>query len=223
MSYLEALKDGIKTFEKYGNTNYYVKCVTCGSEFTTMNYKSNYVYKCQDCRQAEKEQGTERQHDIKLKKFDKALDRIKKQGNDIDIYKQAIAIIKPLLENRNWFQSTEEIMVGLELAKKKVKFNHQVKVGRYVVDFILPDEKIAIEVDGSVFHNQLTLEKEKYRDKMIIVSLGADWEIIRIKDTYINQNISKFVPAIKAVAKKRKQYRLSHNGQLPKKYNEHCV
>ena len=76
-------------------------------------------------------------------------------------YTKAIEKVKSKLHTNGYFDSTEEIMVAIELFKNGVWFYHQKKVGRYRLDFVLPNEKIVLEVDGSVFHTNETKNKEK--------------------------------------------------------------
>lgn len=99
--------------------------------------------------------------------------------------------------NTSWYQSTEEIMVALELLKQGFEVHHQVKVYDYRVDFVIPDLKVALEVDGSIYHNKNT--KETIRDEVIAQKLGDGYEVIRISTDNINTNITKLLPAIKAV------------------------
>ncbi|MEY8001592.1 endonuclease domain-containing protein [Clostridium sp. Mt-5] len=224
MGYQEAIKDNISMFkDRYGDNIYRARCYICGKPVNTRVYHSNTNYRCKECKEKEANKTRLISTELKRKKLENAIKRIKRQKNNIKQYGHAIEKIKELLPTPNWFQSTEEIMVGIELYKRKIKFNHQVKINKYIVDFVLPEQKIVLEVDGELFHNELTIEKEKIRDSIILLNLGPEWEVIRIKDKYINKNINKLTTAITKVNNMRKHYRLSHNGQLPKGFNEHCV
>lgn len=128
--------------------------------------------------------------------------------------------MKDNLYKDHWFDSTEEMMVAIELLHKKVNLRHQVKMGRYRADFVLPDYKIVLEVDGVMFHNENTRKKEQIRDNLIILNLGAEWEVIRITDKLINDNITKLVPAILKLKDKRQYYRKRHNGTLPSWFSD---
>ena len=110
-------------------------------------------------------------------------------------------------------------MTALELIRRNVKINHQVEFGIYRVDFLLPEEKIVLEVDGTIFHTEKTKEREDIRDSLIILNLGPEWEIIRITDELINQNIRRLLPAIRAIKKKRQLIRKQNNGELPDWYS----
>ena len=187
-----------------------------------MAYIRGNKYSCKECKLenylSDKEDRTDNSMESKDRKFDNAVKRIKQHTGDITKYSKAINTIKSYLYRDKWFDSTEEIMVAIELYKRKIKFNHQVKLGRYRVDFILPEEKIILEVDGVLFHTEKTREKEMIRDNLIILNLGVEWEVIRITDTDINKNITRLVPALMKVKEKRKKVREKNGGVLPDWY-----
>ena len=81
-------------------------------------------------------------------------------------------------------------------------------------------KKIVLEVDGILFHTERTFDKENIRDNLILLTLGADWEVVRITDELINQNITKLVPAIRKIKKERKELRKTNNECLPNWYSD---
>lgn len=227
MGYTEAIQDGVRCNGELGNKWYYPKCSTCGADVPNWNYKRGVKYKCKKCRieqqLSDKDRIDNENTEIKEKKFDLALKRIlntyglknKKE------YIKAADIIHDKLHRHGWFDSTEEIMVAIELVKSKVAARHQVKFGtRYRADFVLPDMKVVLEVDGICYHNKSTRTKEDIRDSLIILALGPDWEAIRITDELINQNISKLIPAIIKIRDKRKEMRSKNGGLLPDWYSD---
>lgn len=225
MGYADAIKDGIRIVKlKSGNQLFFPKCRICGKEFQTLNYRSDLNYTCKECKTdiylSDKEKSTTEDNEAKDKKFINAINRIKQHVSNINKYDEAIKIVKDNLYKKNWFDSTEEIMVAIELLHRKVKLRHQVKMGRYRVDFMLPDYRIVLEVDGVMFHNENTRKKEQIRDNLIILNLGAEWEVIRITDKHINENITRLLPAILKIKEKRKYYRKTNNGQLPEWYSK---
>lgn len=227
MGYIEAVEDNIRMKRPKGSTSitvYYPKCHVCGGEVMTYNYKRGMNYTCNNCKvkihMADKEQKKNENKEEKDRKLEVAIKRINKQaGTKINEYSKAIEIVKSKLYNDRWFDSTEEIMVALELIRKKIKARHQVKMGIYRLDFVLPEEKIVLEVDGTIFHTERTKEKEDTRDNIIILNFGPDWEVVRITDELINQNVRRLVPAIRAVRDKRQKIRKANDGQLPDWYS----
>ena len=94
-------------------------------------------------------------------------------------------------------------MVGLQLLKKKIRFIPQYKVNLYKCDFYLPDLKVVLEIDGEIFHTEDRKQYEADRDAAITDSLGEGTEVIRIKASLINKNVTRVTKAIYAVLKHR--------------------
>ncbi|HNX63508.1 MAG TPA: DUF559 domain-containing protein [Candidatus Limiplasma sp.] len=209
MSYFEAKEDGIPFEERpYKQTIYYPPCRFCGAPVRSWSYLRNIKYACPECRKeavaqerAEKEQ---KDSSVKERKLDNAVKRISKM-TDIAQYKAAIDLVRKKLNNRGWFQSTEEIMVALELARRSVNAHHQVKVFEYTVDFVLPEMKVVLEIDGAPYHGKDRQKYQQTRDDVIKWKLGDDWEVIRISTDNINTNITKLIPGIRAVLNSRKK------------------
>jgi very-short-patch-repair endonuclease len=73
-----------------------------------------------------------------------------------------------------------EKVVRLELERLKIGFRQEAKMGRYSVDFILPDANIALEIDGNYWH------RNKARDARKNTFLcGAGLTVIRVSETAI--------------------------------------
>jgi very-short-patch-repair endonuclease len=73
-------------------------------------------------------------------------------------------------------------------------------MGRYRVDFVLPEKKVVLEVDGTLYHSKGNGD----RDGLIILALGPGWEMVRITDALINRDIVRLVPAIDEIIEYRK-------------------
>lgn len=226
MSFLEAKEDGVRCDERGFMTAYYPLCTDCGAEVMSLNYIRGQKYRCKKCRAEEyfsdKERRTEINNEAKERKFLNAVKRMDKMMCWGDAYRDAARIVYSKLFREGWFNSTEEIMVAIELVKRKIKTRHQVKFGRYRADFVLPEEKVVLEIDGKLFH-AARKEKDKLRDELIILGLGAEWEVIRISDDLINQKISRLMPAIRKIKKQRALHRKQYNGKLPQWYSDKTV
>jgi very-short-patch-repair endonuclease len=228
MGYREALEDNIRMFQnETSHSNlYYPKCHICSKEVKSLSYIRGNKYTCMECKTniylSDKDKKAVYDKYEKDKKFDNAINRVRAKTGEskFKTYVKAIELVKSNLYKDHWFDSTEEIMAAIELLHNKVKLRHQVKFGRYRVDFVLPDYKAILEVDGVLFHNASTRKKEEVRDNSIILSLGAEWEVIRISDKLINQNITRLLPAITNILKQRRDYRKTFKGSLPKWYND---
>lgn len=197
-------------------------CNECGKEFPCRQHIRPDRRICPGCKTYEKELRDILTNDmagprVKLRKFDEAVTRIEKSVNNFKSYQPAINTIRKVVLRKGWFQSTEEIMAGIELIKNGVRTIHQQKVGRYKVDFALPDMKVLLEIDGRPYHSDKT--KEGIRDGNIQLALGPSWYVVRIDTDKINKNISKLVPAIKAAVEAQQQdrARIRDKGKLMKK------
>ena len=71
----------------------------------------------------------------------------------------------------------------------------QQKIGRYKVDFAIPDQKLVIEVDGELYHG---CEGEGKREATIQISLGFAWKIIHVPAEWIEKDIRKLKKVIEA-------------------------
>lgn len=218
MGYVDAVNDGVRIQKNL----YFPKCHICGKEVKSMSYIKGVKYTCKSCKLenklADKGKRTEQDFEKKERKFENAVKRIEKRSS-LKPYKEAIEKVHKKLHTDGYFDSTEEIMVAIELLKNGVKFIHQKKIKNYRLDFVLPEEKVVLEVDGTLFHNQETEKREMIRDDLIILTLGTGWEVIRISDKMINENIKKLIPAIRKIKEKRQEVRKQNNGCLPDWYS----
>lgn len=201
---------------------YFAVCNECGKEFKCRQHIRSDRRICPNCKDREKEIREILTNDmagprVKLRKFDEAVSRIESNVKNVKSYQPAIDTIRKVVLRKGWFQSTEEIMAGIELIKNGVRTIHQQKVGKYRVDFALPDMKVILEIDGKPFHSDKT--KEGIRDGNIQLALGLSWYVVRIDTDLINKNISKLVPAIKAAveAQEKDRARLRSKGNIMKK------
>lgn len=226
MSYSESLEDNIRSErDKYNDTVYYPKCHICGAEVKSYSYIRSKVYKCMGCKVekklTDKVKRVKDNHESKERKFTNAITRIQKLNISFKEYLNAINKVHDELHNVGHFDSTEEIMAAIELTRNNIEYRHQVKFGtRYMADFVIDDEEIVLEIDGVLFHTEDKIESENIRDNLIVMTLGVDWEVIRISDTLINQNLSKLVPAIIKTRDKRKEVRANNKECLPKWYSD---
>ena len=209
MGYKEAMEDGIKTVGSY----YLIPCSVCKTNLVKCaSYSRKRTYTCDMCKAIAKGKEDPVQVANKTLKFHDAVSRIELLVGNMDEYQEAITKVQKTLDHAGWYRSTEEIMVAIELLKNGVKTIHQQKIGRYSVDFVLPDYKVLLEIDGKPFHNNHTLEKEGIRDGQILLSMGVGWEIIRIDTDKINKDVCKLLPSIKAIL----EYRQAEKRRLHK-------
>ena len=199
---------------------YFPLCQHCEKEVKTPFYDRAKKYTCSLCKlMTDAEPKEEATNETKDKRMDSAILRISGDARDMVPYEKAIATVKKVLYTPGLFDSTEEVMVAIELIKCGYRINHQVPLKRYKLDFVLRDQKVILEVDGP-YHTEKTKAKEQFRDDIAIASFGPEWEVLRISTEDINTNITRLSKAIEKSVERRRDYRAEHNGQLPDWYND---
>lgn len=213
MSYYEALDNGIPMEEqRNGMTAYYPPCHYCGAPVKSFTYNPSFQYACAACRKEAVAQKRAEQavgeHSTKEKRLDSAIRRISKVA-DIKQYEKGIHYVQEHLDTPYWFDSAEEIMVALELIRRGIKTYHQVKIFEYRVDFLLPDLKVVLEVDGRIYHGRDRKCHQQIRDDVICWKLGKGWQVIRIDTENINQNVTRLMKGIYGILAHRKRKKCS--------------
>lgn len=189
MSRQEAEANGIPFWYEREHICYEVPCDICGKSIKTRKYSSNRNYLCNYCRYVlnKKKEILETYDDVRTKKeiqFDKAVEKLKSQVDDFENYERPIEIARTRAEK---YGSVPEAMVAMELLRLKFKIIPQQRVGKYHVDFALPDEKLIIEVDGTPYHADR--EKDLMREAAIEYKLGHGWKFVRVPDEVVQSNI----------------------------------
>lgn len=190
MGYKDAILDGVRV--GFNSREYYIPCELCGREIYRTQYSRKRTYLCDYCKGLiKKKQKYVMPKELaevetrREKQFNHAVEKIEKQVKDFSKYENAIKIAKTRAE---LYGSIPEAMVAIELLKLKYKIIPQQKIKKYKVDFVLPTQKIVIEVDGSIFHKNIYNSE---REAIIQMSLGLDWKIIHIPAEKIAENITK--------------------------------
>lgn len=159
---------------------------------------------------------------IKLKKrlmVERAIRILEEQKIDIEEYKDAIdAVSEFSSENMDKFDSAHEVVAAIILVYNEVETKIQHKIGKYRADFLLPEFKIVLEIDGYLHESKLFKDNE--RDINIRNALGRDWEVVRIKTEYLEQNAELLLEAAKAVKNEKQKIRKQNFGILPEWYSK---
>ena len=127
---------------------------------------------------------------------------LEEQHTDMYSYQEAIDVVHDFLENNvDKFDSSYEVLTAIVLVHNKIYSKMQQKVGKYQVDFLLPDLMVVLEVDGE--RHKQRKEYDSVRDKAIKKQLGPYWEIIRISTEHLDKNAKKIPEAIDKVIEYR--------------------
>lgn len=200
-----------------------MKCWNCGTEATrtrqeyyskTSNgreIKPNRFHRCfcEDClRKVEIQEAKDNAEYIRLKKqrmFLKACWILENQHTDMYEFREAIdAVQEYLSENEDKFDSSYEVVAAIVLIHDRIHLRPQEKVGKYQVDFMLPELYVILEIDGE--RHKYKQSYDRKRDNEIKARLGPLWEIIRVNTSYLDQNAKALPKAIYKVLEQRKVY-----------------
>lgn len=234
MGYQDALRDGIKVSEEYKTQIYFPLCFICGKEVKSWHYSSECKYICKECEEigrlkrkqemADKRAKERAEKGIILKPREKSQEKVQKAKtkneammsraikridsiSTISLFNTAIQKVQSEMDAGVVFQSTEEVLVALELSRKEISYRTQVHLGPYRADFVLDAEKVVLEVDGKLFHSAEREFKDQLRDGLIIAALGPRWEVVKITTDNINKQITHLTKAIVKAIDYRKMTR----------------
>lgn len=185
-----------------------MQCWICGNEISDSGNKER-----QYCRECGEKHAEERKHEKELfvvlrKKamFERAMELMENQGCDMYKYRNAAIVAqKYLYSNLDKFDSADEIVAAIVLIKNGFQIKTQSKIGRYQVDILIPQMKVALEIDG-IMHKFRLCESE--RDRFIESQLGPDWDVLRIGADHIEKRADKLIDAIKALKELRRSQRI---------------
>lgn len=200
-------------------------CWFCGSYHTDVNQpKRSYCEECLEKHKAEDKELMKKYAEYKMRTmWRRAVNDIEKQGVFMDEYYDESQLVLDLaLEDTRRFQSSNEMMAAMELVRNRVKAKMQHKVLNYRVDFLIPEWKVVLEIDGKL--HEYSIKKDSKRDVAIIQELNngsTGWEIIRIPTKHIDSNLKQLIPAIKTLYNERQRLRKKHGGFLPTYYSKH--
>ena len=95
----------------------------------------------------------------------------------------------------NYITDIEAIVKNaLDNAGIKYKFQHSTRTG-YIIDFAIPDKKIAIECDGEMWH---TSKKSRRKDRHKDYKLRREgWTVIRLWGYEIKSDVERCINKIK--------------------------
>ncbi len=184
--------------------------ITRVSDIPQMDKIQPFWYRCycDECAEKVKNRDNEEMHEyVRLKKrmmFKKALRILEKQNTDMYEYREAIDVVEAHLENNlDKYDSSYEVLAAIVLVYNRIYAKMQYKVGRYQVDFLLPELLVVLEIDGE--RHKYNKDKDTKRDIYIQNALGEGWDIVRIKTDYLDMNAKKLPEAIEKVIEYRQE------------------
>jgi len=189
-----------------GKTATTTRPVFNGFSWITPEVTEKHRCYCEECLKAEeRRENDERKLYIKLKKremFRKAVKLLEDQDTNMYEYKEAIEVVQDFIEdNVDKFDSSYEVLTAIVLVHNRIYSKMQYRVGKYQVDFLLPDLLVVLEIDGE--RHKHKKDYDSVRDRYIKKELGPHWEIIRIDTDNLDKNAKKIPEAIDKVLEYR--------------------
>ena len=184
-----------------------IKCWCCGREAVKTSRRGNFLSEnyrcyCPDCfRIVTETEEHENQLFIYLKHkrmLLSALTILEDQKVNMYKYKEAIDVVTEHLENNpDKYDSSYEVLAAIILVHNRIHIKPQYEIGRYHVDFFLPEMNIILEIDGD--RHKHNTGKDTKRDVAIKNIMNQQVDIIRINTDYLDENAQKLPEAIKKV------------------------
>ena len=186
-----------------------IKCWCCGKTATKTSRNGNFLnvsYRCY-CAECFKEvtETDKRENEMYIYLKHKrmllsALTILENQNTNMYQYKEAIeAVSEHLEENPDKYDSAYEVLAAIVLIQNRIRCKPQYPIGRYHVDFYLPELRIILEIDGD--RHKYNKTKDSKRDATIKNLMNGQVDIIRIRTDFLDSNARKLPEAIEKVHK----------------------
>ena len=150
-------------------------CLICGKEFESG--KTN-VYACDECERKIKLIKKMEMVDKAQKELEKQKCRTRNLKSKLDMYAYANSVKERVVNGIDSLSSMPEAVVAIQMDRIKLKYRTQVDIAGKKVDFVIPEIKIILEIDGELYHTDEN--KAFLRDRQIMNSVGEEWEIVHI-------------------------------------------
>lgn len=155
-------------------------CLICGEEFESG--KTN-AYSCDKCE-------SKIRLIKKMEMVDKAQRELEKRTGKMKSFKlkrDMSRYVKPVKERvmngTDNFSSMPEAVVAIQMERINLEYETQKMIAGTKVDFYIPEIRIILEVDGSIYHSDK--DKTFLRDRQIMRAVGEKWEIVHINSDKI--------------------------------------
>lgn len=196
--------------DRYGKRLYTIPCDVCGDLIKTSKYNTKNTYRCKACKKHHVEINNRIERLLKNKIEHEEADEIGIDHSHYERFESAASnfgikyycAIEQASTVMHKFDSIPEAIACIELLYIGAKVIPQQKIGRYTVDFCLPDEKLIIEIDGALYHQNPN--EEYWRDVAIKRLAGDDWVIKHIPAETLKKNHSLFGKSIKRLIDNRR-------------------
>lgn len=183
----------------------------CGADIDEKNGK----YYCEICEE-------KMRYVKKLTMVDKAEKLISKKPRDkMEIPDEEVLKYSKIVRERissgiDKFSSVPEVVAAIQMQRINLKYETQKIISGTKVDFYIPEIKIILEVDGSIYHSDKN--KAFLRDRQIMRALGENWEIIHIDSNMIPKYTWKLKEALSFIIMQRNDNDLFRDSEMDSYY-----
>lgn len=150
-------------------------CVICGNEFESGKLE---VYSCEKCQERKRFVKKLEMVDKARKLLERRKGKMKAYKPKLDMSKYAEKVKERVINGIDNFSSVPEATVAIQMERIKLKYETQKDIAGKKVDFIIPEIKIILEIDGELYHADV--DKAFLRDRQIMAAIGEEWEIVHI-------------------------------------------
>lgn len=151
-------------------------CLICGEKFESG--KAN-VYICDKCDSKIRLTKKIAMVDKAQKELEKRKGKMKSFKPKLDMSEYAKVVKQRVIDGIDNFSSVPEAIIGIQMQRIGLKYKTQKEIAGKKVDFIIPEIKIILEIDGELYHTDEN--KSFLRDRQIMGAVGEKWEIVHIK------------------------------------------
>ena len=137
--------------------------------------------------------------------FRRALKKMEIQNCNMWEYQEAIEVVHEKLEkDPEKFDSMYEVLAAIMLVQNHVYAKMQYQIGKYTIDFLLPEIGVALEIDGDRHKYQKVYDYN--RDVDIRHALGPGWDVIRINTDFLEYRARDLVNEINKRIEENENY-----------------
>lgn len=151
-------------------------CLICDCEFESE--KTN-IYTCDKCESKIKLIKKMEMVDKAQKELEKRKGKMRRFKEKFDMSKYTNEVKNRVVNGIDNFSSMPEAIVAIQMQRIGLKYETQKDIAGKKVDFIIPEIKIILEIDGELYHTDE--DKEFLRDRQIMHEVEEKWEIVHIK------------------------------------------
>jgi very-short-patch-repair endonuclease len=177
-------------------------CIICGKEFEVPKVRKDSAKYCSDaCKHEAKRRITGKEHPLFL---ERKIVKCQWCGKEFKVkpskeletrYCSRFCVGSATTAAQGGRKSSLELIVKNELEMLNIDFIEQQRLGRYLVDFYLPESKIVIEADGDYWHNRPERKQKDIKKDQDLKSRG--YKVLRFKEQDIKNNIKKCMNLLK--------------------------